>query len=204
MKEKRLNLGLKNIYGGDGFERTETMKEVKLKKTNKTITVRKDVGIPVEKEKERTEVREKEVNVKTFKRDDDDTPLYRIGGVHGKFWGLLKEAGYSLYQMGKQENKVTTDRVMKTVRIEPQWVRLEMDDGVEMEMDSLPQELSGRSSSMIQIDFDIVPECSVEITLKYPEEYEDLLEQYLDLAQTMPFGNKRRGSVNILKEEEVN
>lgn len=204
MKEVKLELELENIYGGDGFERVETMKEVKLERTDKTVTVRKDVGVPVEKEKEEKKIEEKEVDVRTFKRDDDGTPLYRLGGTHGKFWGLLKEAGYSLYQMGEQENKVTTDRVMKTVQISPQWVKLEMEDGVEMEMDELPQMLSGRQNAMIQQYFDVIPKCKTEIRMTYPKNYEDLLERYLELAQTMNFGNKRRGTINIINKEEIN
>jgi len=51
LKEVKVTLRLENLYGGDGFERPETVEEVKLEKTDKTVTVRKDVGVPVEKEK---------------------------------------------------------------------------------------------------------------------------------------------------------
>jgi len=70
LKEVKVTLQLENLYGGDGFERPETIEEVKLEKTDKTVTVRKDVGVPVEKEKEKRKVEEKEVGVKTFKRDE--------------------------------------------------------------------------------------------------------------------------------------
>jgi len=203
VKEVRVELELQNIYGGDGFERPETIKEVKLEKTDKTITVRKDVGVPVEKEREEKRVEEKEISVKTFKRNQDETPLYRLGGTHGKLWGAMKEAGYNMYQAGQQENKVTTDRVLKALRIDPQWVPLEMDDNVEMEMDELPQVLKGKRNAMIQQYFDVIPKCKAEVTLKFPEEFEDLIMEYLDRVQTMNFGNKRRGTVNVVNKEEV-
>jgi len=72
-----------------------------------------------------------------------------------------------------------------------------------IEMDELPQMLSGRQNSMIQMYFDVIPECKTEIKMTYPENYEDLIELYLELAQTMNFGNKRRGTVNIVNKEEL-
>jgi len=203
LKEVKVTLQLENIYGGDGFERPDTVKEVKLERTDKTVTVRKDVGVPVEKEKEEKRVEEKEISVKTFKRDEDGTPLYRLGGTHGKLWGAMREAGYNMYQAGQQENKVTTDRVLKALRIDPQWVPLKMDDDVEMEMDELPQMLSGKRDAMIQQYFDVIPECKAEVVLKFPEEFEDLIMEYLDRTQTMNFGNKRRGTITILEKEEL-
>jgi len=203
VKEVKVTLQLENIYGGDGFERPDTVEEVKLERTDKTVTVRKDVGVPVEKEKEEKRVEEKEISVKTFKRDEDGTPLYRLGGTHGKLWGALREAGYNMYQTGQQESKVLTDRALKTLRIDPQWVPLEMDDDIEMEVDELPQMLSGRRNAMIQQYFDVIPECKAEVTLKFPEEFENLIMEYLDRVQTMNFGNKRRGTITILDKEEL-
>lgn len=202
MKKVEVTLKIENVYGGDGFERPDTVKQVKLERTDKKITVRKDVGIPVEKEKEEKRVEEKEIGVKTFRRDDDGTPLYRLGGTHGKLWGAMKEAGYSMYQAGEQENKITTDRVLKALRINPQWVPLKIEDGVEIEVDELPQMLSGRQNAMIKHYYDVIPECEAEVTLRYPEEFEDLLMKYLDRVQTMNFGNKRRGTITILEVVE--
>jgi len=203
MKEVELELKLKDIYGGDGFERPHQVEEVKLDRSKEKVTVRKDVGVPVKKEREEKQVETKEVKVNTFKRDEDGTPLYRIGGTHGKLWGAMKEAGYLMYQTGEQENKITTDRVMKAVQIMPQWVPLEMDDGVEMEMDVLPQELSGRQNAMIETYFDVIPECEAEVKLRYPKEFEELVMKYLDRVQTMNFGNKRRGTITITEKKPV-
>lgn len=199
MQEKEILLKLEDVYGGDGFERPDTVEEVKLERSKEKITVRKDIGIPVKKERSEKQVEIKDIKVHTFRRDDDGTPLYRLGGPHGKLWGLLKEAGYNMYQSGEQENKITTDRVLRAVRISPQWVRLQMGDGVEIKTDVLPQELSGRSSSMITMHYDVIPECEAEVTMKYPDVYEDLLMKYLDRAQTMAFGNKRRGVLTVVK-----
>jgi hypothetical protein len=197
MIQRELTLSLTDIYGGDGYERPETVKEVTLEESKTTITVRKDVGVPVEKERERKQVKEKEVSVFTFRRDDDGTPMYRLGGTHGKLWGCMKEAGVLLYQMGEQANKVTTERVMKAVQIQPQWVRLEMPEGVEMAQDTLPQELNGRNSSMVEHHYDVVPECTADVTITHPEPFGEKVEEYLEHAQTINFGNKRRGALEI-------
>lgn len=201
MIRRELDLHLTDIYGGDGFERPETVKEVTLEESKTTITVRKDVGVPVEKERERKQVKEKEISVKTFKRDEDGTPLYRLGGTHGKLWGAMKEAGVLMYQMGEQQNKVTTERIMKAVQIQPQWVRLEMPEGVEMTQDTLPQELEGRSNAMIEHHYDVVPEATATVTLTHPEAFSDKVEKYLEHTQTINFGNKRRGALEIVNEK---
>lgn len=147
-----------------------------------------------------------EVNklVESEEETENDELLYRLGGTHGKLWRVMKEAGYTLYQMGEQEKKVTTDRVMKAVQIKPQWVPLKIEDGAEIEMDELPQMLSGRSNSMIQMYFDVIPKCKAEVKMTYPENYEDLIERYLELSQTLNFGNKRRGTIEILNKHEIN
>lgn len=202
MKKKELKLKLEDIYGGDGFERADEQKEVKLDRSKQKITVREDLGIPVKKEKTEKKVETKEISVRTFKRDDDGTPMYRIGGNHGKLWGALKEAGESLYQMGKQESKVMTERILKTVKIKPQWVRLEM-DGTEMETDTLPQILNTAGNSMVEQHFDVIPECTAEVTITYPDNFEQKVEEYLELVQTMGFGNKRRGSLKVVEMNDA-
>lgn len=199
----RIDLRLETLYGGDGFERPHTVEEVKLERSKKTVKVRKDLGVPVEKEVDETQIEEKEVSVRTFRRDADGNPMYRLGGVHGKVWGLLKEVGYDWYQRGKQQNKVTTDRVMKSVKIEPAWVSLDVPDDAEMELDILPQMLEGRSSSMIEMYFDVVPEARATIEMTCPEEYSDKVLGYLQDAQTFSFGNKRRGTLTVEEIEDV-
>lgn len=205
MIERTLDLHLTDIYGGDGFERPETVEEVTLEESKTTITVRKDVGVPVEKERERKQVKEKEISVFTFKRDEDGTPMYRLGGTHGKLWGAMKEAGVLMYQMGEQQNKVTTERIMKAVQIQPQWVRLEMPEDVEMTQDTLPQELEGRSNAMVEHHYDVVPEATATVTITHPEAFNEKVEEYLEYAQTINFGNKRRGALEIVDEsvEEI-
>lgn len=203
MIQRKLDLSLTDIYGGDGFERPETVEEVTLEESKTTITVRKDVGVPVEKEKERKQLKEKEVSVRTFRRDGDGTPMYRLGGTHGKLWGVMHEAGVLLYQMGEQANKVTTDRIMKAVQIQPQWVRLEMPDGAEIKRDTLPQELEGRSNAMVEHHFDVIPECTASVEMTHPEAFEDKVDEYLEHAQTINFGNKRRGALRIENEDKT-
>lgn len=206
-RKYRLRLRLEDLYGGDGFERPKTVQEVKLDRSKKKVTVRKDLGVPVEKEFDETQIETKEVSVRTFKRDPNGVPMYRLGGVHGKLWGLLKEVGYDWYQRGKQQNKVTTDRVMKSVKVEPAWVNLQnpnVDDWDEyMRVDVLPQMLEGRNNSMIEMYFDVVEEAYADVEMTMPEEYEDKVLGYLEDAQTFSFGNKRRGSVTIESIEDV-
>lgn len=201
MIKRHLTLRLTDIYGGDGFERPHTVEEVTLEESKKTITVRKDIGVPIESERERKQVKEKEVSVRTFKRNDNSTPMYRLGGTHGKLWGVMKEAGYNMYQMGEQENKITTDRVMKAVQIQPQWCELQIPDDAEITIDVLPQMLEGRSNSMIEMYFDVIPEATTEVTITHPEPFGDIVDDYLELSETMNFGNKRRGTIEILEQD---
>ena len=208
MAKYRVRLHLQSLYGGDGFERPHTVTEVKLERTNKKIKVRKDLGVPVEREFDEKQVEEKEVSVATFKRNEDGVPLYRLGGVHGKLWGLLKEVGYDMYETGEQAKKVTTDRVLKAVKIEPAWVELEGPAHVDnwdefMELDVLPQMLEGRSNSMIETYFDVIPEAHATVEITLPDAYEEKVLEYLDRSQSFSFGNKRRGSVTIVDIENI-
>lgn len=207
-RKYRIELLLETLYGGDGFERPHTTKEVKLDRSKKTVKVRQDVGVPVEKEMDETQIEHKEVSVRTFRRNEDGVPMYRLGGVHGKLWGLLKEVGENWYQRGKQANKITTERIMKTVQIAPAWVTLEKPPETPewdeyIEMDVLPQMLEGRSNSMIEIHFDVIPEARATVEMTFPDEYEKKVLGYLEDGQTFQFGNKRRGSILVEEIEDV-
>jgi len=199
MITKHLTLNLTDIYGGDGFERPHTVQEVALEESKTTITVRKDLGVPVEKEHERKQINEKEVAVRTFKRDDDGTPMYRLGGAHGKLWGAMKEAAESMYDTGEIELSLTAieERFMPAVQIQPQWVPLEMPEGAEIELDVLPQILNTRGSSMVEHYFDVIPEATAEVDVRYPEPYEPVVENCLQRMESLSFGNKRRGTLEI-------
>lgn len=201
MKEIEVKLALENIYGGDGFERPHTVEQVCLERSKEKITVRHDIGVPVKKERSEKQIEKKEVAVKTFKRAEDGTPLYPLGGTHGKLWGVLREAGYDMYQAGEQGNKVTTDRILRVTQIRPQWVPLET-NGAEVEIAEEPQMLSGRQNSMIQMYFDVVPECEATLTMRFPEVYEDVIMKYLERAQSISFGNRRKGMMTILEINE--
>jgi len=198
MKEKKVRLKLENIYGGDGFERPEILKVDVYGEKEKIEVVRKDIGIPVESTKKTTKTREKEITIHTFKRDEDSTPLYRLGGTHGKLWGAMREAGYNMAETGKIKSKALVDRILRSVQIMPQWVKLEMQDGVEMQRDELPQILAGIGKPMITQYYDVIPECEAEVTLRFPEEFEEIVMDLLDRAQSINFGNKRRGVLTLL------
>lgn len=204
MQTRQLELELTDIYGGDGFERPHTVEEVNLEESKTTITVRKDLGVPVEQERERKQITEKEVAVRTFRRDEDGTPMYRLGGTHGKLWGAMKEAAESMYDTGEIELSLTAieNRFMPAIQIQPQWVRLEMPEGSEIEMDVLPQILNTRDSSMVEHHFDVIPEARTEVEIAHPEAYQNPVDKCLNRLQTLNFGNKRRGTINILDKKE--
>ena len=199
MKERKLELKLENVYGGDGFERPHEVEEIKLKRSKSTITIRQDVGVPIERMKEEEKIEKKQVVVHTFRRDQDGIPMLRLGGAHGKLWGAMQEAGFLLYEIGQVPSKASIRRTMQSVQISPQWVRLEgfdVENGIEM--DILPQILAGPGNAMISQYFDMIPECECEVTLRYPEELEKVILKLLDRVQTMNTLNKRRGTITII------
>jgi len=167
LKEVKVEMELENIYGGDGFERPDTQEVDVYGEKETTEVVRTDLGVPQEKTKKKSKTKEKEISVKTFKRDDDGTPLYPMGGQYGKLWGAMKEAGEMMYEANEVDMSLSgIERVMKSIQVLPRWVRLEMDDSTEMKTDSMLQEMSGRSTART-FYFDYIPECTAEVRLKY-------------------------------------
>ena len=193
--EQKIRMKLYEVYGGDGFTRPHEVTQTKLSRAKKRTVTRRDVGVPIEAQtdEEKSEVKKSECN--TFKRDAEGKYYLRLGGVHGKLWGTMKEAGYMLYQTGALESKAITDRVMRSVWIIPEWVCLEKTNGVEMV--ALPQILGGMNKSFIQIYFDKIPECEAEITLRYPKEFESHIKKLLAATQEINCLNKRRGRITI-------
>ena len=203
MKEKKVRLKLENVYGGDGFVRPERLKENVYSDKQKKVTIRQDIGIPVEDRKTSTMTREKDISINTFKRDGDGAFLYRLGGTHGKLWGAMREAGYSMADSGQVKSKSLVSRLLRSVQIIPQWIKLEMKDGIELQRDGLPQITAGMNRTMIMLYYDVIPECETEIVLRYPEEFEKYIVLLLEGAQTVNFGNKRRGVLTVLNMEDM-
>lgn len=204
MIQRNLTLELTDIYGGDGIERPETFEEIVMEEQEKTITVRKELGVPIEREHETRKVREREESVRTFKRNDDGQPMYRLGGTHGKLWGVMKEAAESMYDTGEIELSLTAirERFMPSVQVRPQWCVLEMPEDVEMELDVLPQMLEGRGNRMVEFYFDVIPEATTEVTVRHPETYDPVVDKIIVRSQVMSFGNKRRGTLTVADEQK--
>lgn len=203
MKEVKLTLKLKNLYGGDGFERPITRKVDVYGEKEKVEITRDKLGAGIEREQEKIKTREIEETVNTFKTDEEGTKYYKIGGKHGKFWGAMKEAGYLLYEMGEADSKVMTDRTMKAVEIAPKWASLEMNDGAEIELEEEAQQLNTPGNSQINLLFDVIPQCEAQVTLRYPEAFDERIKRYLEIVQTLGFGNRRKGSLTIENMEEL-
>ncbi|RKZ28642.1 hypothetical protein DRQ26_00715 [bacterium] len=193
-----LKLQLENVFGGDGFLRPHEIEELKLARSKQRIVIREDIGIPVTSSSKERKVEKREVEVNTFRRDDQGNYYLKLGGSHGKLWGAMKEAGYLLYQAGRLKSKSMTDRVLKAVQVLPDWVMLENVESVKVE--TIPQVLNTMGNSMVQLYFDVITKCEAKITLVFPDQFKDLIFEYLRYIQTMNCLNKRRGRITILSE----
>lgn len=198
MKKVELHLKLENIYGGDGFERLEEREFVTLKRERKTVVVRHDLGVPIERLRDEIKKEKKWITINTFKREDGK-PLLRLGGAGGKLWGVLREALHLLVDMGVLKSRALADRVMKAVRIEPTWVELQ-EDG--MFVDEVPQVLNTPGSPMILMYFDVIPKSEVCVEMTYPEAFDKVIKKALELIPTINALNKRKGRVNVIKVVE--
>ena len=197
----KLNLELKlsNVFGGDGFTRTEKIPEQKLKRSKRKTITRMDIGVPIESDTEelRTEIIEREIQ--TFKRDKDGNYYLRLGGPHGKFWGALKAAAGILRDTsGEFQSFAEINRVMQTINVMPVWSKLE--NVKEVVVESLPQLLSGTRSSMIVRRFDVILECTARIELIFPDVFEKKVRLMLKQIEEMGCLNKRRASIQVLDQ----
>lgn len=196
--EKKLELELENVFGGDGFVRKDEKEFIRLDRKKKRTIVRTDIGVPVSSEKKETQTEIQQIEVNTFKRDEDKEYLLKLGGNHGKIWGVLREAGHLLYEIGEFKSKAGVDRMMKTVQITPTWIKLENTDGVEIE--EIPQILNTMGNSMVTMYYDVIPKCKANITIRYPEAFNERIEKMLEYMQTINCLNKRRSTITILNE----
>jgi hypothetical protein len=194
--EKELKLEMTNVFGGDGFMYLDEIEEVKLKRSKKR-TIRRDIGIPQDKmfDEENKEVRQIEVN--TFKKDEKGNHLLRLGGSHGKLWGTLKAAGHILCETEGTPSKAAINRIMETVMVEPDWVKLDL-DGSEIKREGLAQVLNTIGKSQVVHFFDVIPKCKCVVTIKYPSAFEKTINKQLDYMQSLNTLNKRRARIRII------
>lgn len=194
---KKLELEITNVFGGDGFVYPDTIEETKLKRSKKR-TVRKDIGIPHDKMffEENKEIRAIEVN--TFNKDDKGNIILRLGGVHGKFWGTLKQAGHMICEVEGQPSKAAVNRIMEMVSVSPPWVKLNI-DGCKIQREGLAQILNTMGKSQVVHYFDVIPKCSCELELEYPAAFDDTVTKQLEYMESMNTLNKRRSRIKIVK-----
>lgn len=195
--EEKINLKLTNVFGGDGFEYIDFIDEIKLSRKKTRVTVRKDIGVPITSEQDEKKSEKREIKVSTFKQDEQGKPLLRLGGSHGKFWGMLRECGYMMYEIGEMKSKAQVDRILKTVQISPDWVILDR-NGTKMKRETLVQIMNTIGKSQIQLYFDVIPECTTTITLKYPDIFKEYIKKMITYAESMNCLNKRRSTITIL------
>lgn len=187
---------LENVFGGDGFTYIDQIEEIKLNRSKKRVTIRQDIGIPIETIKEERKSELIDIEVNTFKRDDKGNPMLRLGGSHGKLWGALRNAGYMMYQVGEMKSKAETDRILQMIKFEPEWATLNA-NGLEMKREMLPQVLNTIGSSQVIMQYDTIPLCTTEITIKYPSLFKEKIDKMLEYLQTMNCLNKRRSTITI-------
>lgn len=189
---------LRDIYGGDGITRTVKVKQEKLKRTRKNSQVRADIGVSVsddEIEETHTEVRDNKI--KTF-RIDNNKPVLRIGGPHGKIWGALKDCASQLRLLGVKPFTSGYKSFMNMISVQPVWATLEL-NGSKIETTTLPQKLP--TGGMIFEQYDVIPKCNIIFELEFPDAYEETATLLLDRLQKTAFLNKRRASLKITKIE---
>jgi hypothetical protein len=109
----------------------------------------------------------------------------------------MKEARRALYALGKSEYR--SQSLLDMIQVDPVWVALNL-DGHDMIVEKLPQILNTMGkSSMIVLLYDCIPEATVNITLRYPDELEKVVAGLLDQVQRMGLFNKRRTTIKSIK-----
>jgi hypothetical protein len=191
-----LVLELRDVYGGDGETRMEKQTEVKLKRTKTRTETRADIGLQVSgDETEEQNVEEVEKDIQTF-RYENDVPIMRLGGSHGKLFGALKDSAKSLRMQGIAPFKSGYYGILNSITISPIWTPLEM-NGSKMRVEELPQILAGAKRTMIVQKFDVVPECKVKMTLTYPDGMHDAVEKMIKGLENISMFNKRRATCRV-------
>jgi len=201
--EIKLDLQIDNLYGGDGIIRTEEVREVKLTRTKSKKTTKSTTGVSTDSGIDEEQYEIKQVEIQTFKKDSDENPIMRLGGIHGKFWGHLRASGKMLADLGEDgfDSKAFVDRMIMTVNLKP--VNVVITDYEEMEVDNIPQIMNTVGRSMIIQKFDYIPKCKVGMTITFPEMYKDRVLKMLKHSEDLAGLNKRRSTITILNRKEV-
>ena len=199
-----IELELIDVYGGDGEVRMVREQETKLKRTKKKTEMRADIGLPVsDSETEEQSIQEVEREIQTFRRDEDGCPIMRLGGAHGKIYGALKSSASALRISGVSPFKSGYLTILNSLIISPVWARLEMEKGTEVQVQRLPQVLSGVKRTMIVQKFDSIPKCRAELMLTFPDAMDDAVEKMVRGLENVSMLNKRRATAKVVRYEQV-
>jgi hypothetical protein len=172
--------------------------EVKLRRTKTKTEKRSDIGLSVRgDETEEENLEEVEKDIQTFRRDDKNIPMMRLGGSHGKIYGALKDSAKTLRMLGVSPFKNGYYGILNNIVITPVWVSLEI-NGKEMHVEELPQILASVKKTMIIQKFDVIPECKAKMTLSYPDVMHDAVEKMVRGLENLAMLNKRRATCKIL------
>lgn len=197
----RVELELQDVFGGDGFVRTETMTKTTLQRQKKEKAMRQSIGVEVTDGVDQVKIELKQEPVNTFRRDEAGHPTLRLGGAHGKLWGAMKACAKQLRELGDPDfNRYST--LMDMVLVSPVWVALES-NGEKIRCDGIPQQMAGMSRTMIVQHYDVVPKASTAVELIFPTQIKRKVEKLLRQLEIGTHLNKRRSIIKVLNITEV-
>jgi len=198
--ELKLNLKIENLFGGDGILRYIEEKQVKFIRKKSKKTTKQNTGVSSENAigEEQSEIVKREIQ--TFKFENGN-PTYRLGGIHGKLWGHLRASGKMLADLGELDSKAGVDRMMMSINLTP--INVIITDFKPIQIAEIPQITAGMNKALIIQKFDYIPECKIEMTIKFPDMYKEHVLKILRYSEELAGMNKRRATLTILNKEEI-
>ena len=198
--EIKLNLKIENLFGGDGILRYIEEKQVKFIRKKSKKTTKQNTGVSSENAigEEQSEIVKREIQ--TFKFENGN-PTYRLGGIHGKLWGHLRASGKMLADLGELDSKAGVDRMMMSINLTP--INVIITDFKPIQIAEIPQITAGMNKALIIQKFDYIPECKIEMTIKFPDMYKEQVLKILRYSEELAGMNKRRATLTILNKEEI-
>lgn len=198
--ELKLNLKIENLFGGDGIIRYIEEKQIKFVRKKSKKTTKQNTGVSSENAvgEEQSEIVKREVQ--TFKFENGN-PTYRFGGIHGKLWGHLRASGKMLADLGELDSKAGVDRMMMSINLTP--INVIITNFKPIQIAEIPQITAGMNRALIIQKFDYIPECQIEMIIKFPDMYKEQVLKILKYSEELAGMNKRRATLTILNKEEI-
>ncbi len=192
----KVELELQDVFGGDGFVRTEATTKTTLRRQKKEKATRQSIGVEVTDgvDQELSETRQEPIN--TFRFDEQGRPTLRLGGAHGKLWGAMKGCAKQLKELGDADF-ARYNTLMDMILVSPAWAILNT-NGENIRCDALPQQMAGMSRSMIIQRFDVVPKATTAVELIFPDQVHRKVEKLIRQLEVGTHLNKRRSLLKIL------